>query len=251
MEKKEERIGTNKNEKEGLEKREIEMEDQLEFDFEDNLEKHDMRTHNLGKNQEPQQELDQRAQKNFRQTVCRHWLRNLCMKGDKCGFLHQFDKERMPTCRYFAKYNECKEPDCPYKHSNDDVKECNMYKLGFCIHGPHCRYKHIRLEGPPPPVDEACLIGRPGHIHGVLPFAARQKAKQIQEEKERMLMLAEGNTDNYGNGLEGDQQGQQQQQQQQGSLPPPMPPGPPPKKLKTVDVNLALPNVGDEDFDFE
>lgn len=66
-----------------------------------------------------------------------------------------------------------------------------------------------------------------------------------------MLMLAEGNTDNYGNGLEGDQQGQQQQQQQQGSLPPPMPPGPPPKKLKTVDVNLALPNVGDEDFDFE
>ena len=43
------------------------------------------------------------------------------MKGNDCGFLHQFDKQRMPTCRFFAKYNECKEPDCPFKHSLEDV----------------------------------------------------------------------------------------------------------------------------------
>ncbi len=26
--------------------------------------------------------------------------------------------------------------DCPYKHSLEAIKECNMYKLGFCIYGP-------------------------------------------------------------------------------------------------------------------
>ena len=42
------------------------------------------------------------------QTVCRHWLRGLCMKGNACGFLHQFEASRMPVCRFFAKYSECK-----------------------------------------------------------------------------------------------------------------------------------------------
>lgn len=65
--------------------------------------------------------------RSFRQTVCRHWLRGLCMKGDVCGFLHQFDKARMPICRFFRVHGECREPDCNYKHTNEDVKECNMY----------------------------------------------------------------------------------------------------------------------------
>ena len=217
------------------------MADALEFDFEDNLEQTDLKTQTLAPTLAPSNQLEPRAQKNYRQTVCRHWLRNLCMKGDKCGFLHQFDKERMPVCRYFAKYGECKEPDCPYKHSNDDVKECNMYKLGFCIHGPNCRYKHIRLDGPPPPPNEACLIGRPGHIHGVLPFAQRQRQKQIREEKERQLLIASG---------------VQPKEETVQAIAAPLPPGPPPIKAKTVDVNLALPEakVGaepEQDFDFE
>lgn len=69
---------------------------------------------------------NQQARKNYRQTVCRHWLRGLCMKGDACGFLHQYDKARMPVCRFFAKFGECREPDCIYKHTNEDIKECNM-----------------------------------------------------------------------------------------------------------------------------
>ena len=88
------------------------------------------------------------------------------MKGNNCGFLHQFDKQRMPTCRFFAKYNECKEPDCPFKHSLEDVKDCNMYKLGFCIHGPNCRYRHAYTSEPPQSIADAALIGRPGHLHG-------------------------------------------------------------------------------------
>ncbi|KAJ8549317.1 hypothetical protein K7X08_033024 [Anisodus acutangulus] len=92
--------------------------------------------------------------RSFRQTVCRHWLRSLCMKGDACGFLHQYDKSRMPVCRFFRLYGECREQDCVYKHTNEDIKECNMYKLGFCPNGPDCRYRHAKLPAPPPPVEE-------------------------------------------------------------------------------------------------
>lgn len=70
------------------------------------------------------------------QTVCTYWLRGLCMKGDACGFLHQFDPARMPVCRNLLKNGVCKDVDCPYKHSMEEIKECNMYKLGFCIYGP-------------------------------------------------------------------------------------------------------------------
>ncbi len=48
--------------------------------------------------------------RNYRQTVCTYWLRGLCMKGDTCGFLHQFDPERMPVCRSLLKFGVCKEP---------------------------------------------------------------------------------------------------------------------------------------------
>lgn len=94
------------------------------------------------------------GRRSFRQTVCRHWLRSLCMKGDACGFLHQYDKSRMPVCRFFRLYGECREQDCVYKHTNEDIKECNMYKLGFCPNGPDCRYRHAKQPGPPPPVEE-------------------------------------------------------------------------------------------------
>ncbi|KAL5577371.1 hypothetical protein UlMin_019070 [Ulmus minor] len=94
------------------------------------------------------------GRRSFRQTVCRHWLRSLCMKGDACGFLHQYDKSRMPVCRFFRLYGECREQDCVYKHTNEDIKECNMYKLGFCPNGSDCRYRHAKQPGPPPPVEE-------------------------------------------------------------------------------------------------
>ena len=69
--------------------------------------------------------------RSFRQTVCRHWLRGLCMKAEACGFLHQYDKARMPICRFFRLHGECREHDCVYKHTNEDIKECNMYVLFF------------------------------------------------------------------------------------------------------------------------
>ena len=117
------------------------------------------------------------SKKNFRQTVCRHWLRGLCMKGGDCGFLHQFDQARMPVCRFYAKYGECREPDCVFKHSTEDMKECNMFKLGLCIHGPQCRYKHTRRPGPPPEPHtvEAC---RPRDMRDRRPPAMRLFSQQ-------------------------------------------------------------------------
>ncbi|KAL0914443.1 hypothetical protein M5K25_014791 [Dendrobium thyrsiflorum] len=95
--------------------------------------------------------LDRR---NFRRTVCRHWLRGLCMKGASCGFLHQYDKEKMPVCRFFRNFGECREKDCLYKHTIEEIKECHMYMMGFCPNGPGCRFKHSKVPGPPPPVEE-------------------------------------------------------------------------------------------------
>lgn len=61
------------------------------------------------------------------------------MKGDSCGFLHQFDPARMPVCPNLLRTGVCKDIDCPYKHTTDEIRECNMYKLGFCIYGPAVR----------------------------------------------------------------------------------------------------------------
>ena len=74
----------------------------------------------------------------FLQTVCTYWLKGLCMKGDTCGFLHEFNAERMPVCRSLLKYGVCKEPDCPYKHSLQDIKVrlCNPILQSLTISLP-------------------------------------------------------------------------------------------------------------------
>ena len=138
------------------------------------------------------------------------------MKGNGCGFLHQFDKSRMPTCRFFAKYNECKEPDCPFKHSLEDIKDCNMFKLGFCIHGPNCRYRHSVSEGILPAAGESALIGRPGNLHGA------------QSHMQRFQMSLTRGQDVLDKG------------QPAEIVPPPLPPGPPPSNARVTQQLLPL-----------
>lgn len=78
----------------------------------------------------------------LRTVVCRHWLRDLCMKGAACEFLHMYDLSRMPLCRHGER---CKIFSCPFRHiSEGERMECAFYKSGFCIHGPFCRYKHAK-----------------------------------------------------------------------------------------------------------
>ena len=80
----------------------------------------------------------------LRTVVCRHWLRDLCMKGKACEFLHQYDLSKMPLCRHG---DRCKVKDCPFRHISESERlECVFYSQGFCIHGPFCRYKHLRRE---------------------------------------------------------------------------------------------------------
>ncbi len=71
-------------------------------------------------------------------TVCKHWLRHLCKKGDDCEYLHEYDMSKMPPCYFFQKFGECNNRDCQYLHVDAEtlkVKECAWYDRGFCKHG--------------------------------------------------------------------------------------------------------------------
>lgn len=81
-----------------------------------------------------------------RGTVCRHWLRNLCVKGDKCDYLHVFDPNKMPECMWWLKTGKCNDPDCSFRHVKASERpECQKYRRGFCKLGPMCRSRHDRL----------------------------------------------------------------------------------------------------------
>lgn len=66
-------------------------------------------------------------------TVCKHWLRGLCKKGDACEFLHEYNLRRMPECWWYAKYGYCSAGDeCLYAHPKERKIECPDYQRGFC-----------------------------------------------------------------------------------------------------------------------
>jgi cleavage and polyadenylation specificity factor subunit 4 len=93
----------------------------------------------------------------LRTVVCRHWLRDLCMKGAACEFLHVYDLARMPLCRWGER---CKVKDCPFRHiAESNRMECVFYSQGFCIHGPFCRYKHERRSRADLPVVADFTLG--------------------------------------------------------------------------------------------
>mmetsp|Transcript_23164 Transcript_23164/g.48047 ORF Transcript_23164/g.48047 Transcript_23164/m.48047 type:complete len:553 (-) Transcript_23164:30-1688(-) len=106
-------------------------------------------------------------------------MKGLCMKGERCEFLHQFDLERMPLCRHG---DRCKTPDCPFRHiKEEDRMECVFYKQGFCIHGGFCRYKHTRKER----IDRALVcdftLGLSQMQAGKDGVAMRRPATQVSE----------------------------------------------------------------------
>ncbi|KAI8981276.1 hypothetical protein BD414DRAFT_516202 [Trametes punicea] len=97
-------------------------------------------------------------------TVCKHWLRGLCKKGDACEFLHEYNLRRMPECWWYAKYGYCSAGDeCLYAHPKERRIECPDYNRGFCKLGapkpgipPPQAYEppeplSVRDLGPPPP----------------------------------------------------------------------------------------------------
>ncbi|XP_051206362.1 zinc finger CCCH domain-containing protein 45 [Lolium perenne] len=89
-----------------------------------------------------------------RQTVCPYWLLGVCMMGDSCEFLHEYDLDRMPVCHYLHSYGYCRLPDCVFKHNTEHLEEYSMYNVGFCPYCPHCQYRHVKKPGSPPPAEE-------------------------------------------------------------------------------------------------
>ncbi|KAM0750548.1 hypothetical protein T439DRAFT_301456 [Meredithblackwellia eburnea MCA 4105] len=80
-------------------------------------------------------------------TVCKHWLRGLCKKGNTCEFMHEYNLRKMPECWFFAKYGFCSNGDeCMYLHVTESmrIRECPSYRKGFCRLGPECPLKHVR-----------------------------------------------------------------------------------------------------------
>ncbi|KAJ1637095.1 hypothetical protein T492DRAFT_955001 [Pavlovales sp. CCMP2436] len=112
---------------------------------------------------------DAAGNRNYRTLVCKHWLRGLCMKGERCEFLHVYDPARMPVCHVFATYGECTNKDCIFAHKSVDEKsdECAFYNRGCCNRGTGCKLKHVRRQPCPLylqgfcPDGPSCQYGHP------------------------------------------------------------------------------------------
>lgn len=78
-------------------------------------------------------------------TVCKHWLRGLCKKGQDCEYLHEYNLRKMPECYFFTKHGFCSSADeCMYLHITPRQRrpECRSYTAGFCRAGRsrNCAY---------------------------------------------------------------------------------------------------------------
>eukprot|EP00729_Bicosta_minor_P021762 gene21762-35600_t len=62
-------------------------------------------------------------------TVCKHWLKGLCKKGDGCEWLHKYEMYRMMECQFFRDHGNCTNPDCDYLHIDPESKrkDCPWY----------------------------------------------------------------------------------------------------------------------------
>jgi cleavage and polyadenylation specificity factor subunit 4 len=94
-------------------------------------------------------------------TICKHFIRGLCIMGDKCEFLHEYNLRKFPECWWWSTYGFCTAGDeCLYYHPKVRRRECEDFNRGFCklgtyitwvaeTHadadvGPDCPRKHIR-----------------------------------------------------------------------------------------------------------
>lgn len=79
-----------------------------------------------------------------KQLVCVHWIKQKCVRGDNCDYLHVYDEQKIPVCRFFQKDGHCpKENQCVYRHPNAEpggtmggnskkTEPCPYYERGFC-----------------------------------------------------------------------------------------------------------------------
>lgn len=69
-------------------------------------------------------------------TVCKHYLRGLCIMGKNCEFLHEYNLRKFPECWWYGTYGFCAVGDeCLYYHPKVRARECEDYNRGFCVLG--------------------------------------------------------------------------------------------------------------------
>jgi hypothetical protein len=85
------------------------------------------------------------------QFMCTHWLQGLCHKGVLCEYLHYYDVQFMPICKFFME-GKCTNGACTFRHdmptSVKRVRACQEYVRGFCARGPSCPLQHTRRTAP-------------------------------------------------------------------------------------------------------
>ena len=75
--------------------------------------------------------------------VCMFWMKNQCQKGKDCEYLHQYDENRIPVCRFFNDNGFCDhEATCQFRHPKPEERgatkkqeSCPFYVRGFCKMG--------------------------------------------------------------------------------------------------------------------
>ncbi|KAB1222648.1 Cleavage and polyadenylation specificity factor CPSF30 [Morella rubra] len=87
----------------------------------------------------------------IRQT--RHWLYSLCMKGDTCGFLYQRTNRGCPSAAS-SDLPACIWRICMLLLFEYLVDSYVKVQVGFLSKWSDCRYRHAKLPGPPPPIEE-------------------------------------------------------------------------------------------------
>lgn len=110
-----------------------------------------------------------------KKTVCVHWLNGQCKKGESCEYLHVYQEDKIPACKYFTQEGLCQKGDkCIYRHvansSNQGgfsgvlgilapglvlagggvdkrLEECPYYERGFCKHKfLQCSFGHLHRK---------------------------------------------------------------------------------------------------------
>ena len=97
------------------------------------------------------------------------------------------------------------------------------YKLGFCPNGSDCRYRHAKLSGPPPPVEEVLqkIQQLTSYNHGPNRFyQPRNVAPQLGDVKPQVQFQTQGQLQESGN-LQQQQPQQTQHQVSQTQTPNP------------------------------
>lgn len=85
-------------------------------------------------------------------SMCTHWLRGLCQKEWSCEYLHQYNVDTMPICKFFL-HSKCEHgQECVFRHvlppSTLTTNPCLDYALGFCADGTTCNQQHLKRAQP-------------------------------------------------------------------------------------------------------